>query len=139
MRRGVTRRIAGYGLTGLLAGLVGCHGFSLRGGGRTVVPNESIENLVPSLTSKSPTDQPMAEVRPSAELAAEQRPPLPKDRYAPSPPAEHLHQVQPGETLFELARRFYGDQRQWRRIYQANQNRIKDPQHIRVGMKLIIP
>lgn len=50
-----------------------------------------------------------------------------------------LHTVQPGETLYGLARRYYNDPRQWRRIWQANSRRVKDPRRLPVGIKLIIP
>ena len=66
--------------------------------------------------------------------------PLPKENYVPNPPeSPRVHVVQTGETLYELARRYYNDQRQWRRIYEANRQRIQDPNDIRAGMKLIIP
>jgi len=139
MKRSVSRKIACCGVAALVAGLAGCHGLSLGGGKRTTVPNESIENLVPTADSGAPSGQPSARIYPAGELAVEQGKLQPKDRYAARPPAEKVHVVQSGETLFSLARRYYGDQRQWRRIYQANRSRIDDPQQIRKGMKLVIP
>lgn len=47
--------------------------------------------------------------------------------------------VRKGDTLYKLARRFYNDQSRWREIWEANRNRIPDPDQLRVGMKLIIP
>lgn len=49
------------------------------------------------------------------------------------------HKVVPGDTLFSLAKKYYGDTNQYRRIYYANRNRISNPRNIPVGMKLIIP
>lgn len=49
------------------------------------------------------------------------------------------HLVQPKETLYGLAQRYYGNKNQWRRIYLANRNRLTDPNNLPVGTKLIIP
>jgi nucleoid-associated protein YgaU len=67
--------------------------------------------------------------------------PLPRSQYAdPAPPPQpRVHVVQPKETLYGIARRYYGEGKQWRRIFQANNNRITDPNRIEIGMKLIIP
>ena len=66
--------------------------------------------------------------------------PLPPSQYAAKPAAQpRVHVVQPKETLYSISRRYYGHGRHWRRIFQANNNRIVDPNQIEVGMKLIIP
>lgn len=49
------------------------------------------------------------------------------------------HWVQPGETLYSIARRYYGDEKLWRKIYYANDRRLTDPDNIPVGIKLIVP
>jgi len=50
------------------------------------------------------------------------------------------HTVARKETLFALARQYYGDQSKWRTIYDANRAAIgEDPNKIRVGQQLIIP
>lgn len=50
-----------------------------------------------------------------------------------------VHLVQRKDTLYGLARQYYSDASQWRKIYEANRERISDPNVINVGMKLIIP
>ncbi len=45
--------------------------------------------------------------------------------------------IQPGESLADVAEQVYGDKNAWVRIAQANN--ITDPDHIEVGMELIIP
>ncbi len=48
--------------------------------------------------------------------------------------------VQKGDTLYSIARKFYnGDQSRWRVIYEANRSRLRGPDQLAVGMKLIIP
>jgi NitT/TauT family transport system substrate-binding protein len=47
--------------------------------------------------------------------------------------------VAPGDTLSHLARKYYGDHYQWDKIYQANKPKMKNPDFIYVGQKIIIP
>jgi tetratricopeptide (TPR) repeat protein len=47
--------------------------------------------------------------------------------------------VRPGDTLWDLARRFYGSGLEWVRIANANPLVRKDPDHIPVGMRLSMP
>jgi ABC-type nitrate/sulfonate/bicarbonate transport system substrate-binding protein len=47
--------------------------------------------------------------------------------------------VEAGDTLSDLARRYYGTQYKWEKIFQANQPGMKNPDYIYVGQKIIIP
>lgn len=47
--------------------------------------------------------------------------------------------VQRGDTLYKLARQFYGDQARWRDIYNANSGQIPNPNQLPAGITLIIP
>ena len=47
--------------------------------------------------------------------------------------------VQPGDTLERIATKWLGDAAQWSRVFEANRSRIKDPNLIKPGLKLIIP
>ena len=47
--------------------------------------------------------------------------------------------VEAGDTLSHLARKYYGDQFKWEKIYQANKATMKNPDYIFVGQKIIIP
>lgn len=49
------------------------------------------------------------------------------------------HTVAPGETLGAIAQRYLGSAGEWRRIADANSDRIPNPNVIRVGMELVIP
>jgi nucleoid-associated protein YgaU len=145
MTRLASRWIACCGVLVFMAGLVGCQDGAWSLGkqkeDQAAAPEEPLEELVPEEPKPAPQpDSPSVRIYSSAELAAQRQEVEPKDRYAPAaPPSEHVHTLQRGETLFSLARKYYGDQRQWRRIYQANRTRILDPQKLPVGMKLIIP
>ncbi len=60
---------------------------------------------------------------------------------APAPkPAEETYVVAAGDSLSKIAKRFYGDANDWRRIYEANKDVIgANPDLIRPGQKLRIP
>ena len=47
--------------------------------------------------------------------------------------------VQKGETLYSIAKQYYGDGKQWTKIQEANKERISDPNKVPAGTKLIIP
>lgn len=50
-----------------------------------------------------------------------------------------LHEVQPGDNLHLIAGYYYGDARQWDRIWETNRDRISNPNRIEPGMLLRIP
>jgi hypothetical protein len=54
-------------------------------------------------------------------------------------PAERTYTVVPGDTLWGIAKRYYGDGRQWPKIYRANTDRIKNPNLIYPGQLFRIP
>lgn len=61
------------------------------------------------------------------------------------PPADtstmgtRYHTVVKRDTLYGLARMYYGDQKRWKDIYEANRSTISDPNRIRIGQRLVIP
>jgi len=50
-----------------------------------------------------------------------------------------VHVVQPGETLWSIARQSVGDPTLWPALYQANRDQIKDPTLVYPGQQLAIP
>lgn len=50
-----------------------------------------------------------------------------------------VHTVAPGDTLAEIALRYYRDASRWQRIYDANRGAIADPSALIVGTRLTIP
>jgi nucleoid-associated protein YgaU len=47
--------------------------------------------------------------------------------------------VGPGETLRTIAKREYGDEAAWERIYEANQVHVKDAEAPEIGTELRLP
>ena len=62
-------------------------------------------------------------------------------RRQPDQPASigSRYTVKQGDTLSAIAQREYGDAAQWRRIFEANKDTIKDPDMIHPGQQLNIP
>lgn len=50
-----------------------------------------------------------------------------------------VYSVKKGDTLSAIAKRKYGKANQWTKIYEANKNKVKNPNLIYPGQKLIIP
>ncbi len=50
-----------------------------------------------------------------------------------------FHTVARRDTLFALARKYYGNQRRWKDIFEANRSAIHNPNQIFVGQRLAIP
>lgn len=49
------------------------------------------------------------------------------------------YRVRPRDTLVDIARQFYGDGQRYREIYEANRDRIPDPNNLTAGIELVIP
>lgn len=47
--------------------------------------------------------------------------------------------VKKGDTLWKISRQFYGTGKDWRRIFQANQDTISNPDKIKAGIEIRIP
>ena len=54
-------------------------------------------------------------------------------------PAQRTYTVVAGDSLSKIAKRFYGDANQWRRIFEANRDKIQNPDLIHPGQVLNIP
>jgi nucleoid-associated protein YgaU len=53
---------------------------------------------------------------------------------------EQTYEIQSGDTLLSIAEQFYGDNTQWRKIYDANRDVIgSNPDALKVGTTLKIP
>lgn len=70
----------------------------------------------------------MNAARPAAVVAAEA-----------TGPQDAVHQVMPGDDLHLIAGYYYGDARRWERIWQANRDRVLNPNRIEQGVLLRIP
>jgi len=47
--------------------------------------------------------------------------------------------VKPGDTLGNIARKMYGDSREWKKIYAANQHLMSDEKSLTTGQRIVLP
>ena len=52
---------------------------------------------------------------------------------------QRTYVVQPGDTLFRVAEKFYGDSTHWKRIRDANRTRIDPDGRMRAGQIITVP
>ena len=50
-----------------------------------------------------------------------------------------VHEVQPGDSLAKISKKFYGKEQYSSKIFEANKNTLKSPNKLKVGQQLIIP
>ncbi len=53
--------------------------------------------------------------------------------------SERTYKVKPGDTLSKISEQFLGDPNKYMRIFEANRDKLKDPNKIQVGQELKIP
>lgn len=58
---------------------------------------------------------------------------------APKKEEAKTYTVKGGDSLWKISEQMYGNGNEWRRIYEANKDRIKDPDVIQPGWVLNIP
>ncbi len=63
----------------------------------------------------------------------------PAEVTPPDPTGSKVYVVQAGDTLGKIAQKSYGNARHSNVIFKANTDILKDPNHLRPGMKLIVP
>ena len=54
-------------------------------------------------------------------------------------PAGRTYTVKAGDSLSKIAKHEYGDATEWKRIYEANRDQIKNPDRIHPGQTLKLP
>ena len=58
---------------------------------------------------------------------------------APSTPSPRTYTVQAGDSLSKISKQFYGDANKYMTIFNANKDKMSDPDKIKIGAELIIP
>lgn len=97
---------------------------------RSVLPNS--DRLTPGMRLVIPPDpdRPVASAAPRMQIPAEA-----------SPPAERVktHVVVAGDNLARISQRYYGTERHWSKLFEANKDRLPSPHVLPVGVELVIP
>jgi len=58
---------------------------------------------------------------------------------APAAQSYQTYEVKSGDSLSKIAKQHYGNANEWKRIFEANTDVLKDPNKIFPGQKLKIP
>ncbi len=58
---------------------------------------------------------------------------------APPAPADKTYTVAAGDSLSKIAKQFYGNANEYMKIFDANKDKLTDPNNIKVGQQLVIP
>jgi nucleoid-associated protein YgaU len=53
--------------------------------------------------------------------------------------AARTYTVQPGDSLSKISKELYGNANQYMKIFEANKDKLSDPDKIKAGMELKIP
>ena len=56
-----------------------------------------------------------------------------------STPAARTYTVQAGDNLSKISKQFYGDANKYMKIFEANKDKLADPDKVRAGIELVIP
>lgn len=89
-----------------------------------VGPDTTRSPLIPGPEGINPPVSPTSPVKPTLPL---------------SKGTEKMHPVQENETLFAIAKRYYGDSGLWKRLAEYNKNRVRSDGSVREGVTLRIP
>ncbi len=134
-------RILGFvAMIGLLVGIAGCQSAKKQKQQQQKEPEKvALEEVTPTKQVTKPTTakQPASAPSTKPETVEKIQPDQPLETQKPTIVRKHI--VQKGDTLYKLSRFYYGDQKYWRKIWQANIDIIPDPNKLKVGQELIIP
>jgi nucleoid-associated protein YgaU len=54
-------------------------------------------------------------------------------------PKQQTYTVATGDSLSKIAKQFYGNANEYMKIFEANKDKLTDPNSIKVGQQLVIP
>lgn len=100
-------------------------------------PGISSAQEVATVVAVSKPQPTVLPISPALELVKDA---VPQPKLAATPvPAASTYTVQAGDTLDKIAASFYGDSKQWQRIFEANREMLQSPNRIYKGQSLVIP
>ena len=108
-----------------------------------IKPPVSATPITDPYATKTPTRSNVQGVVPPEPTAkrAQSSPPVsatPTHKATVGKDTTHTYVVRQGDTLFKIAKQFYGDGSKWTQIQKANP-KITDPGKLQIGEKLMIP
>ena len=100
---------------------------------------DEIKRINPRLddiTADFPVDPSLAAKGAPSAASTASTPSTPSGKQTPQ---FKLYTVKPGDTLSKISQQFYGNAKDYMRIFNANKDKLKDPDHVNVGQELKIP
>lgn len=98
---------------------------------RGAAPSETIKNAVwTQIKTINPAYDDI-----TADITVDSSLPQPSSASAP----KRTYTVRPGDSLSKIAKDFYGNSNDYMRIFEANKDRLNDPNEIKAGQELVIP
>jgi nucleoid-associated protein YgaU len=58
---------------------------------------------------------------------------------ATSTPTARTYTVQSGDNLSTISKKFYGDSNKYMKIFEANKDKLSNPDMVKIGTELVIP
>ena len=84
----------------------------------------------------SPASPPAAKTQPAPAATSQE---VGCDKTTPDRSRWIKHQVNRGENLYAIARKYFGKGERWKVVLDANKDRLSSPSQLRAGMTLLIP
>jgi LysM repeat protein len=102
-------------------------------------PSEAIKNDVWNQIKAA--DPSFSDVTCELTVDSSLAPPPPPEPVAAEPieAASRSYRVQAGDTLSKIAKQFYGSANEYPKIFEANRDKLSNPDKIQVGQELVIP
>ena len=108
---------------------------------------DAAEKLAQSMSKTKPaapsqgfqTPQNSNYTAPAQQAAPQAAQPAAPQAAQPAAPAVRTYTVVSGDSLSKIAKNFYGDASQWKKIHEANRDKISNPDLIHPGQEFIIP
>ena len=106
---------------------------------------KEVESSSTKITTSSPQGAPKEipqEIPATEKVSPLQEEPAPSSVTGPSPEEStslKQYTVEKGDTLQKISKKFYNTYRKWSKIYDANKDKIKNPNNIKAGTILTIP
>ena len=102
-----------------------------------------IQGAAPSQDAKNRVWDQIKAINPNynditADITVDTSIPAPAQAQASNPMGQ-IYEVKPGDSLSKIAKQVYGDANRYMDIFNANKDKLSDPNKIQPGQKLAIP
>src|SRR5262245_8108146 len=98
-----------------------------------------IKGNAPSLDATNKVWDEIKRVNPKMDDIVADFPVDPSMATAGSSTGPRMYTVKPGDTLSKISKQFYGNANDYMRIFNANKDKLTDPDSIQIGQELKIP